>query len=441
MRKFLLTLALALVGVMTYAQDNPERMLVVEKNGSFKGFLVERIDSIFFDRIDERVHVDVTIHEFNNDDPQAQSMVVSFKRSSECHSFQFAIVPKSQSDAWNTDAAVAGYFNQIDAEKYYEDFDHGDLRGFEPLTPGGEYVVLAMAYDHFGIACEATRAEFKVPDVAAEGTPSVTWNLDDVQTDRFTLTMTPNDDCAAFYICLFEAGQAQAQFDQWAPMFGFATIGDMVKSFSGEAHYSEYTHTWTDLTPNTDYEVYIVPCDYNDIAAENVIANVTTKNMGGDGVAEMTIEVGEFGHETDQDGVVHYWQRVIYRPNDQTAAHRDMMLNKRAIDEGTWTEESFIEYMNNDKNPDFPEDSYWDNYGVDDVKWNAEPETTYYIYSIGKNAKGEWGPVAKETVTTGAAVEGRAKVMTAGIAQRKDYKRVKNFAGKAMMKNKVRLTR
>lgn len=438
MKKFLSSIILAFVAVVTFAQNNPNRLLVVEKNGSFKGFLVERIDSMFFDRIDERVNVAVEIHEFNNDDPDNQTMTVSFKRSKECRSFQFEVLPKAQSDAWPDDGTIAGYFSQLGLERYQDDFDHAQMSGFGPLTPGGEYTIVALAYDHFGIACEATRVNFTVPDVATEGTPSVEWHLDDVQTNSFTLTMTPNDDCGSFYICLFEAGQAQAQFEQWAPMFGFATIGDMVRSFSGEAHYSEYTHTWKDLVPNTDYEVYIVPCDNNDIAGDDVIANVTTKQMGGDGVSEMTITIGKFGYETDQEGKKMYYQQVIYTPNDQTAAHRDMMLKKSAIDSGEWTEESFVEYMKNDKNPDFPEDQYWDNYGVDDVKWNAEPNTTYYVYSIGKNAKGEWGKLAKETVTTG---DGSSRAVTSSVAQRKDVKRVENFNGRYMIKNKVRLVK
>lgn len=442
MKKLISTLFLAFVALVTYAQNNPERLLVVEKNGSFKGFLVERIDSMFFDRIDEPVNVSVEIHEFNNDDPKNQTMTVSFKRSKECMSFQFAILPKSQSDAWADDGSIAGYFNQLGLERYQDDFDHAQMSGFGPLTPGGEYTLVGLAYDHFGIACEATRVNFKVPDVETEGKPSVTWNLDDVQTNQITLTMTPNDDCNAFFICLFEEGAAQAEFEQWAPMFGFATIGDMVRAFSGEAHYSEYTHTWKDLAPGTNYEIYIVPTDINDIAGEDVIAKVTTKQMGGDGLAEMTITVGEFGYEKDQDGVAHYYQQIIYTPNDQTAAHRDMMLKKSAIDEGLWTEESFVEYMKNDKNPDFPEDQYWDNYGVDDVKWNAEPNTTYYVYSIGKNAKGEWGTLAKEIVTTGAPATLKAKqFMNHSIAQRMNMKSIKNFNGRTMIKNKVRLTK
>ena len=93
MKKLISTIVLAFVALMTFAQTNPERLLIVEKNGNFKGFLVERIDSMFFDRIDEPVNVDVQIHEFNNDDPKNQTLTVSFKRSKECKSFQFSILP------------------------------------------------------------------------------------------------------------------------------------------------------------------------------------------------------------------------------------------------------------------------------------------------------------------------------------------------------------
>ncbi len=443
MKKFISSIVLSFFAVLAFAQSNPNRLLVVEKNQQFKGFLVERIDSMYFDRIEGPVNVAVTIHEFNNDDPENPVITASFKKTKDCHTFRFIILPKVQSDAYADDATVAAFFANNPTELYFDDFDHGQISGFGALTPGGEYTILAMGYDKFGIACESSKAEFKVPAQKPEGNPSVTWTLDNATQYELTLTITPNADCDHFYTCLFKAGEAQEQFKTWGPMFGFATLEDMVKGFSGEPYYIEKTQTWKQLAPGTDYEIYIIPCDASDIIGESVVANVSTKKMGGEGVAEMTITIGEFGHETDQDGVVHYYQQVIYTPNDQTAAHRDMIIMKSALLDGTWTEEKVVEYMKNEKNPDYPagmEDPYWDIFGVDDVKWNVEPNTEYCAYSMGKNANGEWGPLTKKEFTTGAPVNGKAKTMINNvIAQRKDFKSVKNVNGKPMMKKQVRL--
>ena len=55
MKKLFTTIILAIVAVMGYAQTNPNRMLVTDKTGSTKGYLVERIDSVSFVSLEGRV--------------------------------------------------------------------------------------------------------------------------------------------------------------------------------------------------------------------------------------------------------------------------------------------------------------------------------------------------------------------------------------------------
>ena len=59
MKKLFTTIILAIVAVMGYAQTNPNRMLVTDKTGSTKGYLVERIDSVSFVSLEGRVAADV----------------------------------------------------------------------------------------------------------------------------------------------------------------------------------------------------------------------------------------------------------------------------------------------------------------------------------------------------------------------------------------------
>ena len=51
---------------------------------------------------------------------------------------------------------------------------------------------------------------------------------------------------------------------------------------------------------------------------------------------------------------------------------------------------------------DQPYNPYWDQYGVDEAQWNAQPGTSYIAFSIGKNANGEWGPLARVEFSTPA---------------------------------------
>jgi len=173
---------------------------------------------------------------------------------------------------------------------------------------------------------------------------TVDYTVDEVGTDFITITFTPDADAAGYAICLFEAGTAEQQFAMFGPWMGFQTMGDMI----------------------------IIP--------------VTTASMGGDGEAVMTIQIGEFGGDEEYG----YYQWVTYTPNENVALHRDIIILESAYESEEWGMENLLNYLKQDN----PFDPYWDQYGVDEAQWNVEPNTWYIAFSIGKNAKGEWGPLA-----------------------------------------------
>lgn len=72
-----------------------------------------------------------------------------------------------------------------------------------------------------------------------------------------------------------------------------------------------------------------------------IIVPVTTKSLGGDGLAEMTIEIGEFGGD-EENG---YYQWVTYTPNDQVAVHHDIIITKAAYETEEWGEENLLNYL------------------------------------------------------------------------------------------------
>ena len=216
-------------------------------------------------------------------------------------------------------------------------------------------------------------------------TPSVDYNIDEVGTDFITMTFMPNADAAGYAFCLFEAGTAEQQFAMFGPWMGFQTMGDMIKAW-GITQTETYQYTWTNQSPGTDYEIYVQCWDADGVDADMIIIPVTTASMGGDGEAVMTIEIGEFGGDPEYG----YYQWVTYIPNEEVAKHRDMIILKSAYESAEWGLENVLNYLKQDN----PYDPYWDQYGIDEAQWNAEPDTWYIAFSIGMNANGEWGPLA-----------------------------------------------
>ena len=250
-------------------------------------------------------------------------------------------------------------------------------------------------------------------------TPSVDYTVDEVGTDFITITFTPNDAVAGYAFCLFEAGTAEQQFAMFGPWMGFQTMGDMVRGW-GITQTEAYQYTWTNQSPGKDYEIYVQCWDDNGEDADMIIIPVTTANMGGAGEAVMTIEIGEFGG----DEIYGYYQWVTYTPNENVALHRDIIIEKTAYESEDWGEENLINYLKQDN----PYDPYWDQYGIDEAQWNAKPDTWYIAFSIGKNANGEWGPLASVEFKTPG---------TTGINEVADGKQVAgvryyNLAGQEM---------
>lgn len=216
------------------------------------------------------------------------------------------------------------------------------------------------------------------------GNPSVDYNVDEVGTDFITITFSPNADVAGYSFCLFDAGTAEQQFAMFGPWMGFQTMGDMIRAW-GITQTAEYQYTWNGQSPGKDYEVYVQCWDANSADADMIIIPVTTQKMGGEGLAEMTIEIGEFGGDEEYG----YYQWVTYTPNENVSLHRDIIITKEAYESEEWGEENLLNYLKQDN----PYNPYWDQFGVDNAQWNAEPNTWYIAFSIGKNALDEWGPL------------------------------------------------
>lgn len=409
MKKIFSLLLLSLISITVSAQTNPNRMLVRGSLGEVKGFLIERIDSVFFASDDRRIAADVVVNKYNSG-TTGDTIWTTVTRTPGCEAFRIACMPANRANALSSDAIVASYMESTGDPQYFQDFTNGQMTGFpEKFKDDSEYALITIGYDSYGIACSASKATFRTPKKPLVGSPAVTWAIDNVSSTDFTMSFTPNADVAGYATVMFNAGEAEAQFTQFGPMFGFANMGDMIKAW-GIVKTETSSNTWSDLAPNKDYEVYIQCWDANGTYADMIVAPVTTRKMGGQGVAEMTISIGEFGG----DPISGFYQWVTFTPNDQAGLHRELLIEKKTFDE-SWDEAKITETLKTED----PTNPYWDNYGIDEDRWGLDASTSYIAFSIAQNINAEWGPLARKDFTTPDGGPIAAKMKAPALPERK----------------------
>lgn len=379
------------------AQTNPNRVLITDKTGNTRGYLAERIDSIWFAQIEGRIAAEIEYLGFNTGDT-GDTLKIAVTRTPGCEAFRIDCLPKNRADLLTTEDAIANYLDQGGSEYYWQDFTNADMTGYS-FKPDVEYTIITVGYDKYGVPCGAERCDFKAPKKDLVGDCSITYTIDEVTTNEITISFTPASGVAGYAACSYLAGTAEEQFKMFAPMFGFEHIGDMIKKF-GLQNVGNTTNTWDKLEPGTDYEIYVQAWDEKGTYADMIVIPVSTKKFGGEGVAEMTIEIGNFGGNANTG----YYQVVTYIPNDQTAMHRDMLIEKDGYDK-EWNEEKITEYLKEDN----PYDPSWNQYGIDEAYWTADPNKEYIAFSIAQNINGEWGPLARKDLKTPEAPQSAAK--------------------------------
>lgn len=398
MKKYISLLFLALFSITIYAQGTKNRLVVVDKAGNYKGFVIEQIDSVFFDNIIGNVSVDVAFNELDMENPDYPVPMVTFTPSEDCAMYRYDVLRKAAADELMDEYMIAHHFDIVKSA-YNTEALQNVAADCPALEKGETYTIVAMAYDKYNTPGSYKKVDFTVPS----GKASVKCVLDEAALNSITITITPDDKCAGYYVWLFAEGDAESTWSQWAANLGWKSEGDMVKYLGKDLNKGVQQLTWNNLIPGANYQLYVQACDKNNEFGDLVKFYIKTSQLGGEGIAEMTIEIGEYGSES-QGRDKFYYQQVIFTPNDQCAAHRDLIMTESQF-KGTHggSEAKLMEYMKKEKNPSYPpflDDPNWDKYGVNEVKQYIEHETKYVVFSMAKNAKGEWGPLSKATFTT-----------------------------------------
>ena len=425
MKKLYFTIVFALLALVGNAQTNPNRVLVRDVNGATTGYLAERIDSIYFGKVEGKVVAEITFDSFTKTE-EAAEIQCKVKNSPACKGFKLACLATNVAKNMTTEAQKAAYIDKYGSSIMTDDFSNGAKltipNSDQTFADDSEYTLMTLGFDEYGIACGVSEATFKTPKAALAGVPTVTTEVTEVTTTSFKITVTPNEDCYGYYACSFDvaSGGVLGSFTTMGSFFGFANVGEMIKGWGQTEHSGVETIEWKNQEPGTEYEVAIVPVDMNGNLGDYVVVKVKTQGAGGDGAALVSAEApaDEFYKFTGDDNTEQYVQRVIFTPNDQTNIYRDGLVEADVYDKDP-------EHYNNIVL--FPEQTtaYTNHTGVDSFLWNVKASTRYYAISVGQNNKGEWGEICKFEFTTPDASkaqelqgEAKPKAVVAGVSAR-----------------------
>ena len=158
----LLVMFLALSCMHVSAQNGANKMIVVNKDGSKSGYIIENLDSIFFAKTPGTASVSLTAGSLVDDELLYPMVRATIKKEDQCQSFRYTVVPKAEADAMVSDADVINYFNTFASKSYTEDLNDEILRNVI-LSRGTTNTILAVAYDEYNVACSASKADFEIP--------------------------------------------------------------------------------------------------------------------------------------------------------------------------------------------------------------------------------------------------------------------------------------
>lgn len=392
--KFIATIILLFMTIVPVAaqEQTPNRILVVNSNGNYQGYVVDHIMDMRFATVEGEVLAQVEIF-----DVQLELITLAITRTEACEAFRLSIVPQSVANAFNNDVSAISYVENNGSDKYYQDFTNAEVSGIS-LNAGVDYCLVTVGYDKYGVAAGVVKVPFTTPAPDIVGTPHVDAELVESTLDSFTISFTPNEDVSEYYLCSFEAGTIEEQFNMWSAWMGFASVSEMIEAWSwGTSYTGPTTQTWEYMDPGTDYEVAIAIKDANGNFAPYETFAVSTLSMGGTGAAYVDIEVGEYKSEDWYgDGNLVPTLPVTYTPNDQTSKYRTAVYLKSDIEQ--YGLDAIIDDLRSD--PPMPGIAGWYIYDQFYNEYSVEPSTEVVILAAARNANDEWGEVNVVYYTT-----------------------------------------
>lgn len=374
------------------SDEAPNRILINQASG-VNGYVMEHVDSITFARVEGEVLAEAEILEIVSLD----TLKVAVTKTPACYTYMIDIIPAAVASRLENDVKAINYINRPTAQRYWDDFTDAELTGIS-LQANADYVLMTVGFDSYGIPAGVFRLPFSTPAPDIVGNPEVTCTVDATTLNSFTMTFVPNDDVLCYYCVAGEKGTMQQQYEMLGPMFGFVTFGDMIKAW-GFKNIGTQTNTWNNMSPTTEYEVFVQCLDVNGNYAPYQVFEVATEGLGGEGEASVSVEIGDYVMN-DWDGVMKPSLFVSYTPNDQASCYRFGVYKAEEYDSDPEAIQGNIK-----SDPPMPM-AYWFFYDPLTTDYQVDPNTEIVVVAAAKNINNEWGPITEVRYTTPETLEG-----------------------------------
>ena len=396
-------LALGLAFSAAAANDtDPNRMLIIDNNDSYKAFNITNVNRVEFATVEGKVAASINLLEYSRN-----KITAAVTKTPSCQSYLFNIIPGVIAHQLEANPSGAGaYLRQMDSQSYTEDFTNAEVTGME-LNYATEYALVTVGVDKYNVDGDVSCAYFTTEAAPIVGDPKVDVKVLGTTAYTIDLQFTPNSDVTKYYFVIGEKGTLAEQYEQFAGMFGYTNIGEMVKAWSGE-HSGNETYQYKDLDPNTDYELYVQPTDKNGNFGKLDIIEMSTAKKGGSGEAKVEILISDYGMAEWEDKELPT-QVVTFTPNDQTWAYRCNVYLKETYDKQK--EEIHADICSE---PPMPNMAHWFWFEPFTNEYQINPNTACVAVAAGKNADGVWGAVNVVNFTTPLTAE----LPAAGNAQK-----------------------
>ncbi|MDD3667504.1 MAG: T9SS type A sorting domain-containing protein [Bacteroidales bacterium] len=196
--------------------------------------------------------------------------------------------------------------------------------------------------------------------------PSVAITINNTTPFEVNASFVKNADCQRYTILI----GTEAEMQVFVAMFG-VPIETLVATW-GITYSADSNHTWTEMTPNTEYNVYALAIGATDSALSQTTA--TTLPLGSTGISSISIDLSEITSTS---------VRMTCTPDTNTAVFYDGIVRKSFAD--SLGVDSTVALM-------VEAGSFYPQYTTDDWVWqDLESNTEFYAVAIGKNSLDEWG--------------------------------------------------
>ena len=286
---------------------------------------------------------------------------------------------------YTADSLIA-YFNGTEYQKYYYELDE-EMPGLDPST---EYLVYAMAFNADGVASELYEVSFTTTYYGGEGLAEVAMTATNPTANSFDISFVPNDQTNYYYYLIAD--------QSFYTDLGLETTSDIAAwaQANQQKNYGELEGTVGDLAMGTEYICYAIPFNANNELGTVAQTTITTLTLGGTGVAEVEIIVGEVAETSFE---------VAFEMNEETAYYYYLIAEESVLEQyGLTTQDAILDYFAQNG-----EASYEDLGGAIN---DCVEGTIMKVYTFPYNANNQLGTVNIVDILMGEGVVGLNDVMT-----------------------------